>query len=197
MFYGILKLVSNIDFLSILLIAIGLSADCFAVTLSISISRANISFRQMFRVSLFFGGFQALMLVLGWLAGRTVVEYIANYDHWLAFALLAFVGVRMIWESIRGKDEQRRGSDITKGFLLLMLSIATSIDALAVGLTFAFLKMNILVACSTVGVVTFMITAFAFWLGNKVSGLVGKGAEIIGGIILIGIGVKIVLEHVL
>jgi len=195
--YAILKLVSNIDFLSILLIAIGLSADCFAVTLSFSISRANISFRQVFRVSLFFGGFQALMLVLGWLAGRTVVEYIAHYDHWLAFALLAFVGVRMIWESIRGKDEQRRSSDITKGFLLLMLSIATCIDALAVGLTFAFLKMNILVASSTIGVVTFMITAFAFWLGNKVSGLVGKGAEIIGGIILIGIGVKIVLEHVL
>ena len=136
------------------------------------------------------------MLVLGWLAGRTVVEYIASYDHWLAFALLAFVGIRMIWESVHSKDEQQKNSDMTRGFFILMLSIATSIDALAVGLTFAFLKMNVLVASSTIGIVTFIITAFAFWLGNKVSGLVGKGAEIIGGIILIGIGLKIVIEHI-
>ncbi|MFC1941725.1 manganese efflux pump MntP family protein [Chloroflexota bacterium] len=189
-------MVSSIDVLSVLLIAIGLSADCFAVSLGISISRGTISLRQVFRVSVFFGGFQAFMLILGWLAGRTVVEYIESYDHWLAFALLSIIGIRMIWESIHGEDGQEKSKDMTKGFLLLVLSIATSIDALAVGLTFAFLKMNILAASLTVGTVAFTSTAFAFWLGKKVSGLVGKRAEIIGGIILIGIGVRIILEHV-
>ena len=103
----------------------------------------------------------------------------------------------MIWESFRGKDGQRTDTDITRGFLLLILSVATSIDALAVGLTFAFIKTNIVIASSTIGVVSFIVTALAFMLGRKVSGLVGKRAEIVGGIVLIGIGVKILLEHML
>ena len=187
----------SIDFLSILLIAIGLSADCFAVAMSASIARGTISLLQIFRVALFFGGFQALMPVLGWLAGRTIVGYIADYDHWLAFILLAIVGGRMIWESFHDKDVHRKKIDITRVFTLLILSVATSIDALAVGLTFAFLKTSIVIASSTIGVVAFIVTTVAFLIGRKVSGLVGKRAEIIGGAILIGIGIKILLEHTL
>ena len=191
------KGVASIDFLSILLIALGLSADCFAVAISGSISLKNLSPLQVLRVSLAFGLFQALMPALGWLAGRTVVNLIAQYDHWVAFILLLIVGGRMIWESFHSEDGQAKTIDITKGFLLLTLSIATSIDALAVGLTFAFLKVNIALACSTIGIVAFLVTAFAFVLGRKVGRVIGRRAEAIGGLILIGIGLRILLAHIL
>lgn len=185
------------EFLSIFLIALGLAADCFAVAFSGSISMRTLSFLQVFRVSLAFGIFQALMPFLGWLAGRTVVELIADYDHWVAFILLALVGSRMIWESFRSRDGGRENTDISKGFLLLTLSLATSIDALAVGLAFAFMKINIAVASSTIGSVAFVATAIGFLLGKKAGHLIGRRAEAIGGMILIGIGIKILLEHIL
>jgi len=137
------------------------------------------------------------MPVLGWLAGRTVVELIASYDHWLAFGLLALVGGRMIWESLRSKEGHREERDISKGLLLLTLSIATSIDALAVGLSFAFLKINIVLAGVTIGITAFLATSIGFVLGRKAGSLIGKRAEIVGGVILIGIGLRILLEHML
>ncbi len=185
------------EFLPIFLIAIGLAADCFAVALSGSVSIRTLSFLQVFRASLAFGLFQGLMPVLGWLAGRTVVEFIAGYDHWLAFALLTFVGGKMIWESFHSRDGNRKNTDITEGFLLLTLAVATSIDALAVGLTFAFIKVDIMVASLTIGAVAFIATTIGFLLGRKVGSLIGKRAETIGGIVLIGIGIKILLEHML
>jgi putative Mn2+ efflux pump MntP len=187
--------VSITDFLSILFIAIGLSADCFAVALSSSISRSTLSSLQMLRVALSFGIFQAVMPVLGWLAGNTIVEFISDYDHWLAFGLLGLIGGRMVWESFRSRDS--KSTDVTKGFMLLTLSIATSIDALAVGLSFAFLKVNITMATVTIGITTFLITMVGLLLGKKVGGLVGKRAECIGGVILFGIGIKILVEHML
>lgn len=187
----------DLDLPSLLLIAIGLSADCFAVALGISIPRATLSFLPALRVSIFFGGFQLLMCALGWLAGSTVVEYIAAYDHWLAFILLAAVGGRMVRESFRGEKETRSGPDATRGFLLVMLSIATSIDSLAAGLTFAFLRTDIIIASSIIGVVAFIVTLLAFFLGRKAGDLVGRRAEMIGGIVLIGIGLRIVLESIL
>ena len=132
----------HLDLISIFIIAVGLSADCFAVAFSGCIAMKSVSKKQVIIASLSFGAFQALMPVLGWLAGQTVVDLIADYDHWLAFGLLAFIGGKMIWESFR-KDDQECKTDITKGKTLLTLSIATSIDALAVGLTFAFLEVNI------------------------------------------------------
>jgi len=185
------------EFIPIFFIAIGLAADCFAVSLSGSITLTTLSFLQVFRASLVFGIFQSLMPVLGWLAGRTVVEFVADYDHWLAFALLAFVGGRMIWESFHSGDRNRKNVDITRGFLLLTLAIATSIDALAVGLTFAFMEIDIMVASLTIGVVAFVATGIGFLLGRKASSLIGKRAEAIGGIVLIGIGLKVILEHML
>ncbi len=187
----------SLNFLSILIIALGLSADCFAVTLSGSISLGTVSFFRVFRTALSFGLFQALMLVLGWLAGRTVVDLIAAYDHWLAFILLSFVGGRMIWESRRPGEDRSAGTDITRGWLLLTLSIATSIDALAVGLSFAFLQVNIVLAGSTVGLVAFLVTIVGFMLGRKAGKIIGKRAEAVGGIILIIIGLRILLTDLL
>lgn len=187
----------NLDFLSVLIIAIGLSADCFAVALSGSISMRTLSFLQVFRASLAFGLFQALMPVLGWLAGRTVVNLIAAYDHWVAFILLVVVGGRMIWESLHSKDSRTAGTDITRGILLFTLSVGTSIDALAVGLTFAFLEVNIVLASSTIGVIAFVATSIGFLLGRKAGKLIGRRAEAIGGIVLIGISLRILLGHIL
>lgn len=184
-------------FLSIFLIALGLAADCFTVALSGSIAMRALSFLQVFRTALAFGIFQGLMPVLGWLAGQTVVELIADYDHWLAFILLAFVGGRMVWESFRSQGKYNKNTDITRGWLLITLSVATSIDALAVGLTFAFMKINIAVASSTIGVVAFVATVIALLLGRRVGSLIGKRVEVIGGMVLIGIGLKILLEHIL
>lgn len=183
------------DFLSVLLIAIGLSADCFAVALSGSIPMRTLSWLQVFRTSLSFGLFQTLMPLLGWLGGRTIVELVAQYDHWVAFILLALLGGRMLWKSFRSRDGGGENSDITKGWLLLTLSVATSIDALAVGLTFAFLEVNIALASSAIGLVAFVATAIGFLLGRRAGKLIGRQAEAIGGMVLIGIGLRILLSH--
>jgi len=188
--------VPDLDILSIILIALGLSADCFAVAFSGSISMKTVSPAQVLRTALVFGVFQAIMPILGWLAGLTVVDFIAEYDHWIAFALLVLVGGRMIWETFRSTDDLKR-VDISRGVLLLTLALATSIDALAVGLTFAFLRVNIWLACSTIGVIAFGITIVGFVLGRKAGVSLGKYAEAIGGMILIGIGFRILLSHIL
>jgi len=188
--------VDSIDFVSILLIAVGLSADCFAVALGVSTQITRRFPLQVLRVSLSFGLFQALMPILGWLAGTTIVEFIESFDHWLAFGLLAIVGGRMLWESFHPHSGQSK-TDITKWFILLTLSIATSIDALAVGLSFAFLNVNITLAVLTIGLISLMVTAIGFGLGRKASRLIGKRAEAIGGIILLAIGIRILLSHIL
>ena len=188
---------SDTGFVSILITAVGLSADCFAVALSSSIAVRRFSFSRFFRFPLAFGIFQALMIVIGWLAGRTVVDFISAYDHWLAFGLLAFIGGKMVWESFHEEDEEKVEKNINSWLTLLALSIATSIDSLAVGLSFAFLATDILLAAITVGVTAFIITGIAQLIGNKVGSIVGKRAEIVGGLILIGIGIKILLEHLL
>ena len=181
---------------SILLIALALSADCFAVALSGSIYIKSNSFVPILRTALTFGAFQAIMPALGWLAGRTVVNFIADYDHWIAFILLALVGGRMIWESFRTPGSKRQ-IDVSKGVLLVTLAFATSIDALAVGLTLAFLEINIAIACSIIGVVAFGVTIAGFTVGKKVKTWLGRYAEAIGGIILIAIGLRVLLTHIL
>ena len=186
----------GIDFASILLIAIGLSADCFAVALGVSTQVTERFPLQVLRVSLSFGLFQALMPILGWLAGTTIVEFIESFDHWVAFGLLAIVGGRMIWESSHSQSGHKK-TDITKWFILLTLSIATSIDALAVGLSFAFLKVNITLAVLNIGLVSLIVIAIGFGLGRKASRLIGKRAEAIGGMILLAIGFRILLSHIL
>jgi putative Mn2+ efflux pump MntP len=181
-------------FFSILLVALGLSADCFAVALGGSIAMKSHSRLQVLRAAIAFGLFQALMPVLGWLIGQTVVDLIADYDHWVAFGLLAIVGGHMLWESFCHRDDARR-TDITRGWPLLVLSFATSIDALAVGLTFPFIDVNVAVASPTIGLVAFAATVIGFLLGRKVGRLVGRWAAAVGGLLLIAIGLRILLTH--
>jgi manganese efflux pump family protein len=149
------------------------------------------------RTALSFGIFQAIMPLIGWLAGRTIVDFISSYDHWVAFGLLAFVGGKMLWESFHKEEEKETNRDTSRGLTLLTLSIATSIDALAVGLSFAFIDVNIFAAAGIIGLVAFLITGLGFLIGTRVGGILGKRAEIVGGLVLIGIGVKILLEHLL
>jgi len=188
---------ANLDLFSIILIAIGLSFDCFAVALSGSIALSKTSAAPLLRLSSAFGVSQALMCIIGWLAGQTVVNFIAEYDHWVAFGLLAFVGGRMLWEAFHDKEEHDKNADITRGLLLITVSIATSIDSLAVGLSFAFLQVNIWLASTTIGIIAFSITAVGFSLGRKAGELIGKRAEAIGGVILVLIGLRILIEHLL
>jgi manganese efflux pump family protein len=183
------------DIIIILPIALGLSADCFAVAISASISAGRHSSWRMLRTALAFGSFQAVMPLLGWLAGRTFVDIISGYDHWIAFGLLAFVGGKMLWESFDRKEEKSKNTDITRGFLLLTAAVATSIDALAVGLSFAFMDVNILLASLTIGIIAFIVTLAGFPLGRKVSKVAGKWAETVGGVVLIGIGLRILITH--
>lgn len=184
------------SFVSILIIALGLSADCFAVAVCSGIACKKFTLTQFIRLPLAFGVFQALMVVLGWLAGHAIIDFISAYDHWLAFGLLVFIGGRMIWESFHEREGEK-ARNYHSWLTVLALSIATSIDALAVGLSFAFLNVDMAVASATIGVTALVITAIGQLIGNRVGELVGKRAEIIGGLILIGIGVKILIEHLL
>ena len=184
------------DLLYILFIAFGLSADCFAVTVSGCIAMKHVSPLRIARTALTFGLFQAIMPVIGWLIGHNLISIVADYDHWLAFSLLFFVGSKMIWESFR-PDKNNRPIDITGGITLITLAIATSIDALAIGLSFAFLEIKIGIAALIIGLVACGITILGFLIGKRLGRLIGKRAEAIGGIVLIGIGIKILLSHLL
>jgi putative Mn2+ efflux pump MntP len=148
----------------------------------------------MLKVAGAFGLFQMAMPLLGWLIGQTVVELISSFDHWLAFALLAFIAVRMAWEFIKGGSESE-SVDIGKWANLLTLAVATSIDALAVGLSFAFLHINIWIAAAIIGVVAFSVSAVSYWLGRKVNAWIGRWALLLGAVILIAIGFRILVTH--
>jgi putative Mn2+ efflux pump MntP len=183
------------DLATLLLTALGLSMDCFAVAVAGSLLMSTVSHRQVLRASSSFGLFQAGMVGLGWLAGRTIVDVIEGYDHWIAFALLFLVGSRMIYESLESHDGSRRQVDITSGAALIVLSVATSIDALAVGVSLGFLRSGILRASLVIGAVAFLVTGTGFSLGRRVGAAMGRWAGIAGGVVLIGIGVRILVTH--
>ena len=181
----------EMGFFELLLIAVGLSMDAFAVSICKGLSLQNLKKRHAALVGLYFGGFQFLMPVLGWALGYRFEHVIESVDHWIAFGLLAVIGGSMIRES-RHADEL----DSDLGFkTMLLLAIATSIDALAVGVTFAFLQVRILPAASLIGVTTFLLSALGVYIGHLFGLRYKAKAEIAGGVILIFIGVKILLEH--
>jgi manganese efflux pump family protein len=182
------------SFISIFLIALALSMDAFSVAMALGAAGRGHASAAVLRLATAFGIFQFVMPILGWLLGKTVVSYIADYDHWIAFGLLLVVGLHMIKEYF-DKDEQERTKDPTKGWSLLLLSIATSIDALAVGVSFAFFDVNIYYASAVIGIVCFIITALGMIFGKALSRIFGKKAVLLGGIVLIAIGIKIVVEH--
>lgn len=185
------------DLVSILGIAVALAMDAFAVAIATGVSLKQVSLRQTFRLSWHFGFFQALMPVIGWGAGLSIRSSIAAYDHWLAFGLLAFVGGNMIREAFGDDKGKGPNSDPTKGYTLILLSVATSVDALAVGFSMSVLNIAIWMPAVIIGIVAAAFTIVGLYLGKKAaSGLVvSRYAEIIGGIILIAIGVNILREH--
>lgn len=181
--------------LSLLVVAVALAMDAFAVAVVTGLTLVPLTRRHVVRLAVHFGAFQAMMPVLGWLAGRAVHRYIADFDHWVAFALLAFVGIKMLCES-RDRDSARRpSSDPTTGWTVIVLSVATSLDALGVGLSLAMIGSKILLPALVIGLVAASLTAAGMGLGRRIGSLWGKRVEALGGLILIGIGVKIVLEH--
>ena len=182
--------------ITIIGIAIGLGMDAFAVAIAVG-SRMKLTFRPVFRLAFHFGLFQFMMPVIGWIVGSQVEKLIQHYDHWVAFALLAFIGAKMIKESFSNKDEFDKVSDPTRKWQLVLLSIATSIDALSVGFSLALLNIEIFSISIIIGITAAIMTAlgmaFGRWLGLKF----GKYMEFVGGFILIGIGLKILFEHLL
>jgi putative Mn2+ efflux pump MntP len=182
-------------FWTIFLIAIGLAMDCFAVSLGVGTAGTATGPRSKFRLFFHFGLFQGGMTLLGWLAGKTVVTYISNIDHWVAFGLLAFVGVRMIHSGLRKEGEEPAIPDPSRGMTLVMLSVATSIDALAVGLSLALMEVNVFWSALVIGGVSAALSLVGLSLGNQLGQRFGKTMEVIGGLILIGIGLRVLITH--
>jgi putative Mn2+ efflux pump MntP len=180
--------------LETVLIAVSLGMDTFAVGVgSGTVFQVPVK-RKVFRLSFHFGLFQSLLFVAGYFAGKGIVEVISAWDHYCALALLLFVGLRMIRGGVAAKGEEAPPADPSKGWRLVVLSVATSIDALAVGLTFGVLAMEVLLPALVIGVVSCGMTLAGILLGRSLQGRFGSYAEIVGGLILIGIGVKIFLE---
>lgn len=182
--------------LQIVLIAVGLAMDAAAVSLGAAASGYANEPRAVFRLSFHFGLFQFMMPVLGWLLGIGVEQYVSSVDHWIAFGLLAYVGAKMIWSGIKPSDQNLK-SDPSRGFTLVMLSVATSIDALAIGLSLAMLKVSIWYPSVAIGIITAVLSVAAIKLGNRLGAAFGQRMEIVGGIILVAIGLRIVLSHML
>jgi putative Mn2+ efflux pump MntP len=178
-------------------IAFALAMDAFAVAIVTGLTVAPLTRRHVFRLAFHFGLFQALMPAIGWAAGKAVHTYISAFDHWIAFGLLAFVGGRMAWGALKHEDEKPAPGDPTSGWQLVLLSVATSIDALAVGLSMAMVGSDIVVPALVIGVVAAAMTATGMVLGRRIGSLWGPRVEVLGGFILVGIGVKILVEHLI
>ena len=185
------------DQLTLLGIAIALAMDAFAVALSTGMVLPKLTGRHLFRFAFHFGLFQALMPLLGWLAGHKLRAAIEAYDHWIAFTLLAVIGARMCYGALNKDEDNADIKDPTRGWSLIILSIATSIDALAIGLTLAMLGGPIVLPALIIGVVCSSLTLAGMYLGRKISEGWGSRVEFLGGIILLLIGCKILLEHTL
>lgn len=179
--------------IELFLIAVGLSMDAFAVSVCKGLAMPKCTFKKAAIVGLWFGGFQVLMPAIGYILGAQFQEAIASIDHWIAFVLLALIGGNMIHEALDNDEEEADASlDVKTMFLL---AVATSIDALAIGITFAFLKVNIIPAVCFIGIVTFIISFAGVKIGNVFGARYKNKAEIVGGVILILLGLKILLEH--
>jgi putative Mn2+ efflux pump MntP len=187
----------RMDIVTLLGIALALAMDAFAVALGTGMNLATLTGRHLFRLGFHFGLFQALMPVIGWLAGLTVQQQVAAWDHWIAFGLLAFVGGHMLKEAFTDQDDKAAASDPTRGMSLVLLSVATSIDALAVGFSLSLLGVSIWTPALVIGLVAGLLTVVGMLLGRRAGDRWGPRVEIAGGLILIGIGVKILLEHTL
>lgn len=178
---------------NLILIALALAMDCFAVSLSAGAGSQKIKVSWVLKIAGFFGGFQGGMLFLGWLAGSGFQSLIQNFDHWLALILLVLIGGRMLFEARKKKDEKKINFSSNK--IIILLAVATSIDALAVGISLAFLAIPLIWSVVIVAIMSFLLTIIGATTGKKIGSFLGNKAEIIGGLILIFIGLKIFIEH--
>lgn len=183
------------DFLSLIAIAIGLGMDCFAVSIAAGITVRKSRLSVITRIALLFGVFQTGMTLLGWAGGSFIIAWIEPFDHWIAAILLGIIGGKMIQEGLSDSDE--RGIDFYSVSVLLLLAVATSIDALAVGLSLAVLKVQIFIPALIIGVCSVLMSGVGFLIGERFGDHIGSKAEIIGGIVLIFIGLKILTEHII
>jgi putative Mn2+ efflux pump MntP len=179
--------------LEIILLAIGLSFDTFAVSVSTGLTINSLKFRQGVRIAFVLAFFQSLMAFIGWLGGIQIEKYISNYDHWIAFGLLSILGIKMITEAFK-EDEEKTFNPMLLSVLIGM-ALATSIDALVAGVSMALINTSIYLALIIIGVITFLVSMTGILLGKNVTGKFGKRSEIIGGLILAGIGLKILISH--
>jgi putative Mn2+ efflux pump MntP len=177
----------------IIFIGFGLAMDATAVSIGKGLSVSRVELRHILKVGVWFGGFQALMPIIGYLLASHFADFVVGIDHWIAFGLLVLIGLNMIRESVWG-EEEKHNADF--GFrTMALMAIATSIDALAVGVSFVFVHANIWIAASIIGVVTFALSAIGLYLGRAIGSRIGSKAGIVGGLVLIGIGLKILIEH--
>ncbi len=184
------------DLLTLSGIAVALAMDAFAVALSAGVLLNPITGRQLFRLGFHFGLFQGMMPVIGWLAGIGLKQFVTVFAPWIAFSLLTFVGGKMIYEAVTDHGEESERRDPTKGATMVMLSIATSIDALAVGFSLSLLGVAIWTPAIVIGIVAAVLTVAGMFLGRKIGTIWGGRVEVLGGIVLIGIGLKILLQSV-
>ncbi|MEG4532410.1 manganese efflux pump MntP family protein [Microcoleus sp. D2_18a_D3] len=182
------------DTATTILLSLGLAADAFAVAVSSGLAIKHMKVNKALKIALFFGGFQALMPVIGWLIGLSFSFLITPIDHWIAFGLLSFIGGRMIYESLQGEECEKKFNPLDTG-TLITLSVATSIDALAVGIGFAVLKDSIALAVTAIGFITFFLAFAGVFIGHKCGNLFANKIEILGGAILIFIGSRILFMH--
>ncbi|HNW73455.1 MAG: manganese efflux pump MntP family protein [Bacteroidales bacterium] len=183
------------NFTELLLISLGLSMDCFAVAISFGSTR-KMTWKTILIMAFFFGLFQGLMPISGWIVGSSFQSMVETFDHWIAFSILTFIGIKMIIQSFRAEHEKNL-LDIRKISVILSLAVATSIDALITGISFGFIKVNILEAAAVISIITFMVSVVGVKLGEKANFIPSAWAERIGGLVLIGIGMKILFEHLL
>jgi len=180
----------------IVFIALGLAMDAFAVSITTGLALKEAKVNDALRMAISFGLFQAIMPAVGWWIGISLRDFISGIDHWIAFGLLLFVGCKMIYQAITVKPYNRKINSLNFYFILV-LSIATSIDALAVGVSFALLGVSIILPIIVIGSITFLLSFLGFVAGSKFGRLLGKKVEIAGGIVLISIGIKILADHLL
>jgi manganese efflux pump family protein len=183
------------NIMEIIWIAVGLSMDAFAVAVACSIAITSVTHRHVFRMAFHFGFFQGMMPVLGWSVGIAARKYIQEWDHWIAFGLLAFIGGKAIIDALGKKSCKMKQGDPTKGLTIIIFSVATSIDALAAGISLAAINVNIFLPAMIIGAITFLMTTLGMILGKKIGCRYSRDIEVAGGVILIGIGLKILLFH--
>jgi putative Mn2+ efflux pump MntP len=185
------------SFNDLLFVSFGLAMDAFAVAIAAGLRLSKVTPRQVFRLAFHFGLFQWMMPILGYLAGSTMAEHIRAYDHWAAFALLSFVGGKMLWDARKAEDENMVRSDPTRGLTLVTLSVATSVDALAIGLSMAFSGVSVWWPAAVIGLVAGALTAVGITFGRRLGALWEQRAEFVGGCVLIAIGLRLLVGHLI